>query len=157
MKPVQRWPVIVIVGAFCYVAGLATGHDVASAQARKAVFVTRMFTGPDNQTHTEEVEAKFAPTGGRDVAQLLKITGAELHRAKAGTVQDWHTAPQRQYVITLSGRGEIEVAGGKKIPVEPGHIELAEDLTGKGHITRVIGNEDRITLWLPLADQRSTK
>jgi hypothetical protein len=116
-----------------------------------------MFTGADNQTHAEEIEAKFALTGGRDVAQLTKITGAELHRGKAGSVQDWHPAPQRQYVITLSGRGEIEVAGGKKIPLEPGHIELAEDLTGKGHITRVIGSEDRITLWLPLADQRSTK
>ena len=75
----------------------------------------------------------------------------------AGSVQDWHTAPQRQYVITLSGRGEIEVAGGKKIALEPGHIELAEDLTGKGHITRAIGSEDRVTLWLPLADQPAKK
>src|SRR5256886_9663951 len=47
---------------------------------------------------------------------------------------DWHTAPRRQYVITLSGQGELEVAGGKKIPVGPGHIELVEDTTGKGHI-----------------------
>jgi len=87
----------------------------------------------------------------------MKITGAELHRTAAGSVQDWHTAPQRQYVITLSGRGEIEVAGGKKIALEPGHIELAEDLTGKGHITRAIGSEDRVTLWLPLADQPAKK
>jgi hypothetical protein len=56
-------------------------------------------------------------------------------------------------VITLSGRGEIELAGGKKIGLEPGHIELAEDLTGKGHITRVVGTEDRITVALPLTDQ----
>jgi hypothetical protein len=56
-------------------------------------------------------------------------------------------------VITLSGRGEIEVAGGKKISIEPGHIDLVEDTAGKGHITRVMGTEDRVTLWLPLADQ----
>src|ERR1041384_8469708 len=105
MKAVQRWPVIVIVGAFCYVAGLPTGHDVASAQADKAVFVTRMFTGPDNLTHTEEVEAKFAMNGSRDVAQLMKITGAELHRGKPGTGQDCHTAPLRHYLITLIGDG----------------------------------------------------
>jgi hypothetical protein len=43
--------------------------------------------------------------------------------------------------------------GGKKIPIEPGHIDLVEDVTGKGHITRVTGTEDRVTLWLPLADQ----
>jgi len=157
MTPVHKWPVALVVGALCFVAGLETGRDVASAQGRKGVYVTRMFTGPDKQTHVEEVEARFALSGTRDVAQLMKITGAELHRTKAGTVNDWHPAPQRQYVITLSGRGEIEVAGGKRIALEPGHIELAEDLTGKGHITRATGSEDRITLWLPLADQPAKK
>lgn len=157
MTPAQKWPATLVIGALCFAAGLAAGRDVASAQARKAVYVTRMYTGPDGQTHTEDVEAKFVMTSGRNVAPLMKITGAELHRTAAGTVQDWHPAPQRQYVITLSGRGEIEVSGGKKIALEPGHIELAEDLTGKGHITRAIGAEDRITLWLPLADQPAKK
>jgi len=141
-------------GVVVLVAGIQTDRDTVSAQQRKSVFVTRLYTGPDNQTHVEEVEAPFAvAAGGRDVSQLMKITGAELHRIPAGTVNDWHTAPARQYVITLSGRGEIEVAGGKKVSLEPGHIELAEDTTGKGHITRVVGSEDRVTLWLPLADQ----
>jgi len=35
----------------------------------------------------------------------------------------------------------------------PGHISLVEDTTGKGHITRTIGNEDRVTLQLPYSDQ----
>ena len=56
-------------------------------------------------------------------------------------------------MITLSGQGELEVAGGKKIPVGPGHIELVEDTTGKGHITRVVGTEDRVTLQIPLSGQ----
>ena len=56
-------------------------------------------------------------------------------------------------MITLSGRGEIEVAGGQKIPVGPGHINLIEDTTGKGHITRNLGNEDRIAITIPLVDQ----
>jgi hypothetical protein len=56
-------------------------------------------------------------------------------------------------VITLSGHGELEVGGGKKIVVGPGSIDLVEDTTGKGHITRVTGTEDRVTLQLPLADQ----
>jgi len=84
---------------------------------------------------------------------MMMTTGAELHRAPAGRVSDWHTAPRRQYVITLSGYGELEVAGGKKIAVGPGHIELVEDTTGKGHITRVTGTEERVTLQLPLTDQ----
>ena len=122
---------------------------VVMAQVWKPVMMTRLHTGPDNQTHAEEKELEF--TG--NIFKMLPVTGAELHRTSGGSVNDWHTAPHRQYVITLSGQGEIEVAGGKRIPVRPGQIELAEDLTGKGHITRVTSTEDRVTLWLPLADQ----
>ncbi len=34
----------------------------------------------------------------------------------------------------------------------PGHINLIEDTTGKGHMTRNFGPEDRIVLTVPLAD-----
>jgi len=140
-----------------FACGAIVGHlafppsVVVMAQSRKPVMMTRLYTGSDNQTHAEEVEAKFAS----NVFKMLPVTGAELHRGSPGSVADWHTAPRRQYVITLTGQGEIEVAGGKKIDIQPGHIDLVEDVTGKGHITKVTGTEDRITLWLPLADQSS--
>ena len=153
MTRAQKYSLAFVIGALLFVGGIETGRGIASAQARQRVFITRMYTGPDMLTHTEEVESTFASIGGRDVAQLMKITGASLHRNPVGTNLDWHPAPARQYVITLSGHGEIEVSGGKKIQVGPGHIELAEDLTGKGHITRTVGTEDRVVLWLPLADQ----
>ena len=54
------------------------------------------------------------------------------------------------HVVTLSGKGEIELAGGQKIPLGPGHILLAEDVTGKGHISRGVGSEDRISLFITL-------
>jgi hypothetical protein len=34
--------------------------------------------------------------------------------------------------------------------LEPGRIVLAEDLTGKGHITRTLGKEDWAFLLVPL-------
>ena len=126
---------------------------VVMAQTHKPVLITRLYTGPDNQTHAEEVELKFTPGSPAEVAKMMQVTGAELHRTAGGSVDDWHRAPRRQYVVTLSGRGELEVAGGKKISVGPGNIDLVEDTTGKGHITKVVGTEDRVTLQLPLADQ----
>ena len=45
---------------------------------------------------------------------------------------DWHPAPTRQFVVTLSGESEVELEGGKKLRLGPGHILLAEDLMGKG-------------------------
>ena len=34
----------------------------------------------------------------------------------------------------------------------PGHVTLAEDLTGRGHTTRVVGNQARLSVTIPLAD-----
>jgi quercetin dioxygenase-like cupin family protein len=149
-----------------FAAGVIVGHvaipsigshfaepGVVLAQTHKPAFMTRLYTGPDNQTHAEEVELKFTPGSPTEVFKMMQVTGAELHRAPGGNFSDWHRAPRRQYVITLSGRGELEVAGGKKISVGPGNIDLVEDTTGKGHITKVVGTEDRVTLQLPIVDQ----
>jgi hypothetical protein len=127
-----------------------SAEDGASA---KPVMINRLYTGPDGLTYAEEIEAKFAPLGGLPGYKLLANAGAELRRAPPGRVSDWHTAPRRQYVITLSGHGELEVAGGKKVLVGPGSINLVEDVTGKGHITRTVGNEDRVTIQIPLTDR----
>jgi hypothetical protein len=55
-------------------------------------------------------------------------------------------------VITLSGESEIELEGGRKLRLGPGHILLAEDTTGQGHISRAIGSSERLSLFIPLAD-----
>lgn len=55
-------------------------------------------------------------------------------------------------MITVSGRFQIELADGKKIPLEPGSVILAEDITGKGHLSRCLGPEDCILAEVPLAE-----
>jgi quercetin dioxygenase-like cupin family protein len=128
----------------------------SAAQQRKPVTVTRIFTGADGQTHAEDIYVKLAPRPGRDgyfQSETVKATGMQVVRAAPGYTADWHTAPGRQYIITISGRREIELPGGQKIPMAPGRILLAEDLTGKGHLTRTVGAEDRVSLIVPLAGQ----
>ena len=144
---------MLVVGAF--VAWNAhTDHDVVVAQRRAPMVVTRIFAGPDSQTHAEQIDVKLTPGGSSgELSEMAKVTGLQFRRQAPNYFQDWHPAPRRQYiVITLSGRGEIELAGGQKIPLGPGHILLAEDLTGKGHISRGVGSEDRISLFIPLAE-----
>jgi hypothetical protein len=72
--------------------------EAAGAQNHKPLIISRLYTGPDGQTHVEEIEAKFAPGGGVEGYKLLANAGAELRRAPPGRVADWHTAPRRQYV-----------------------------------------------------------
>jgi hypothetical protein len=145
---------VVLVGCTVAVWNARTAHDVVVAQRRTPIVVTRIYTGPDGQTHAEQIDVKLLPGGGSgELSEMAKVTGLQFRRQAPNYFQDWHPAPRRQYVITLSGRGEIELAGGKKIPLGPGHILLAEDLTGKGHISRGVGTEDRVSLFIPLAEQ----
>jgi len=144
----------VLVGCTVMFWNARTERDVATAQKRTPIVVTRIFTGPDGQTHAEQIEVKLAPgSGSGELSEMAKVTGLQFRRQAPNYFQDWHPAPRRQYVITLSGRGEVELAGGKKIPLNPGHILLAEDVTGKGHISRGVGSEDRISLFIPLAEK----
>jgi quercetin dioxygenase-like cupin family protein len=141
---------IALVALFLLAWGAKTDRDVVGAQAPKPIVATRIFTGPDGQSHSEEVELKLTSDTATD---MLKATGIQFRRQPPGRFSDWHVGPRRQFIITLSGRGEIEVAGGKKIALVPGRIELIEDTTGKGHTTRVVGSEDRVSIAIPLADQ----
>lgn len=130
----------------------ATGF-VVHAQSRKPVKIAHLYTGPDGETHADEIEVKFP--GGvpeNQASEMVKTTGAEIHRAPGGAVQPFHTAARRQYVITLSGRGEVETSDGHKVPLGPGQVLLVEDTTGKGHITRALGTEDRVTMQIPLGN-----
>ena len=140
---------VALVAAFCLGWSVRGDRDVASAQTRKPIMMTRIYTGADGLTHSEEVEMMLTGNG----VSTMKATSVEFSRRPPGPASDWHVGPRRQFVITLSGRAELEVAGGKKVAVGPGHINLIEDTTGKGHITHNLGPDDRIVVTIPLEDQ----
>mgnify|MGYP001179980262 FL=1 len=124
------------------------------AQERTPIKVTRIYTGPDNQTHAEEYEIPLGlPRGATELSEPVDVTSLQFRRTSPNYFIDWHTAPRRQYVITLKGESEVEIGDGTKVRLHPGHILLAEDLTGQGHISRALGSEDRISLFIPLAGQ----
>ena len=117
----------------------------------------RVYSGADGESHVAELPLAMKPF--RDVegahgegTPLQAATGIAFRVAPPGYVLDWHCAPRRQYSISLSGTAEIEVGDGTVVRVEPGDVVLAEDLTGRGHVTRVIGGEPRVYAIVPLTD-----
>jgi len=144
------------------ICGQLLDTDPAAAQGRKPLVITRIFTGPDGLAHAEDIELKLSDRG---VSEMLKATGAEFSvrpptpgasprntAVTPSTDPGWHVGPARQFVITLSGNSEVEVSGGVHVLAGPGHINLIEDTTGKGHITRNFGPDDRVVVTIPLAD-----
>lgn len=109
--------------------------------------VVRIYTGTDNQTHFQDVDLATFATLSAQVG-----TGpVRFNQGPAQSFSDFHNAPRRQYVVMMAGQLEIEIGDGSKRVLDPGDVLVAEDLTGKGHITRGIGGQPRVSLAVPLA------
>lgn len=129
-----------------------TEASTLTSYERTPVRVTRIYTGEDGQTHAEEIDWPLGPPrGATELSEAIPIESVQFRRTSPDYLLDFHTAPRAQFVITLSGQSEIELGDGTTIFLSPGHILLAEDTTGQGHISRAVGSEDRISLFLPLS------
>lgn len=64
---------------------------------------------------------------------------------------DFHPAPRRQLVVNLFGAVELETGLGEIRRLGAGDILLADDTTGRGHISRDVEGPRR-NLFIPLPD-----
>ena len=101
--------------------------------------ITRVYTGDDQESHFEDVALDLQDRGrvGR-ITTLQPATGILFRENDGDYNLDFHNAPRRQYVINLSGSVELVVGDGSKRLLRPGDILLADDLTGRGHISRAV-------------------
>ncbi len=151
MKSMSRWlSAMALGGCLAWFFGGGAEPQLVIAQTRAPIMVTRIYTAPDGLAYAEEIEMPKTASGGYE---MLSVTGAQFSSRPPSNGGGWHTGPKRQYVITLKGRAELELSGGQKVQVGPGQINLIEDTTGKGHITRNLGPEDRIVITVVLEDQ----
>ena len=104
--------------------------------------VTRLYTGTDGHSHFEDIEV--------EIGKLQAGDGIIFREEPSTYFKDWHPAPQRQYVITLSGQVEIEIGDGARRRFGAGDIMLADDTTGRGHISRVVGGQKRRFVMIPI-------
>jgi hypothetical protein len=81
---------------------------------------------------------------------LRGASGATFLYLKRAAVEDWHRAPRRMYLIAVQGMSEVTASDGEVRRFGLGSIVLMDDLTGKGHITRAVGDVDHIALTIPV-------
>jgi hypothetical protein len=112
--------------------------------------IVRLFTGPDNESHFDDIDVELKFIGQMEASELQPAHGIIFRHAPATHLSNYHPAPQRQYVITLAGQVEIETGDGTIRRFGPGDVMLADDTTGHGHITRVVGGQPRHYVMIPL-------
>ena len=114
--------------------------------------VVRVYTGDDGQSHFEELDLSYEAVTNAETTAMRAATGIQFRRTPPGSFSDWHTAPRRQYVITLEGQVEIGIGDGTKRIFNAGDVLLADDLTGRGHTTASVGGQTRVSISIPLVD-----
>lgn len=137
--------VIAVLAALIILLAYTNRRQTSLAAPQTPVTITRLYTGPDQLSHIEQVSLNFSPDNESD---HLKASSTYVVRVPPNYFEDWHHPGHRRYVVPLSGRAQIEIANGEKVSIEPGRIYLAEDQTGKGHTFRVVGGTDWVALFV---------
>jgi len=102
----------------------------------------RLYTGDDGESHFEEGTLELPRLEGTaHRSRSWHATEVSFEESPAGSSLDWHRAPVRQYVITLSGTLEFETRLGETFTLAPGTVLLAEDTEGGGHRWRLTDDQ----------------
>ena len=115
-----------------------------------------LYTDDAGESHFRELEFDFRSLPeieNRDsitVSVLKNVTGAMMYRIKPGVVENWHTAPRKQFNFVVQGHADITASDGQVLRLSPGMVLLIDDTTGKGHITSCVGEQDHIALMIPV-------
>jgi hypothetical protein len=118
----------------------------------------RLFADERGESHFAEIDVALEPTDFAPPAAPLHV--AALFPATAcglvGGPSDWdgsipHPAPRRQLFCTLRGEYEVTASDGSVRRFPTGSMLLLEDTTGKGHTTRMLGDEDVLVVSVTLA------
>ncbi|HVY55162.1 MAG TPA: hypothetical protein VHC46_05335 [Thermodesulfobacteriota bacterium] len=113
--------------------------------------ITRIYSDDEGESHFGEVEIALADNGpiGR-LSERFPVASVIFRENDADYDYDWHNAPERQYILLLDGEIEIEVSDGEKRRFRGGDVLFVEDVSGKGHRTRVTNNMPRRSLFVTL-------
>ena len=113
--------------------------------------ITRVYSDTYGDSHFEEMNIQLNDNGEIGfLSGRIPVKEMILRKVKPDYDYDFHTAPQKQYILLLDGEIEIETSLGEKRVFKGGDILLLEDTEGKGHKTRNLRNLERRSVFITL-------
>jgi hypothetical protein len=92
--------------------------------------VIHIYAGEDGVSHVNRVKVLGSP-------KPLPADSVIATSIAQGT-EDWHQAPAKTFTINVVGDIEGEVSDGTRVKIGKGDLVYLEDMTGKGHVTRLL-------------------
>ena len=116
----------------------------------------RVYADAQGGSHFDTVTVEQSLATGAPPAAPFYISGDKtaskyrFYSFQPGWVGDWHPCPTRQFLALMSGSVEMETTDGTVRQLGPGDLVLLEDTSGKGHVTRNIGNRYSMFFVVPV-------
>jgi quercetin dioxygenase-like cupin family protein len=113
----------------------------------------RIYAADDGASRFEDVELEGARTHIVDGVPPLLVSGpfncsqiTFVEQPKDAGPWEAHVAPQRQWIVVLSGRVAITTTDGNCRELGPGEVILAEDTAGRGHLATPLTTDFRLAM-----------
>ena len=109
------------------------------------------------ESHIEQVTLDLNEADYRPPAPMLFVShsyradGLQFVRLPSGWAGESIHPPKAQFLICLKGHLEVTASDGDKRTFGPGDSILMEDISGKGHRTRVKGTDECLAAIIPIA------
>ena len=116
----------------------------------------KLFADDAGESHFADVEVEFADSDYTPSAPPLGLstlspaTKFGFLNAPAGWESDWHPSAARNFFVVINGEWEVTASDGETRRFGPQSLLLVEDITGKGHKSRVVS--DSIAAMVELVD-----
>ena len=112
--------------------------------------IHNLYTDANGQSHFRDIEVEWVEEGpAGKLSKRLPATGIIFRQVQPNYDLDWHPAPRRQYIINLDAGVQITASDGEARTINAGEIILVEDVTGKGHLSKGLG-QMRHSLFIPI-------
>ena len=117
---------------------------------------TRLYADEHGESHFDEVQidlilTDYAPPGPPlELSSFTPATQFGFMNAPAGWSSDWHPTSARNVFFVLTGEWEVTASDGESRRFRAGSVLLVEDMTGKGHSSRVVSETESLAAMVQL-------
>jgi hypothetical protein len=115
----------------------------AARATDERVTCLRIYADANGETHMQDIDIALLPRElfkghlPLRISDTLAASGCNICRVPSDMREvGWHNPQGRKLVIWLTGQVEFETSDGDIRRLAAGSVVLAEDTTGKGHISR---------------------
>eukprot|EP00891_Asterochloris_glomerata_P005144 jgi/Astpho2/5144/Aster-06355 len=117
----------------------------------KSIKITRVVPTEDGGSKfVEDTRHLTHETTIGALSEREKVKDIIFRRTEGSYDLDFHTAPQRQYIVMLNGAVDVTTTDHETRRFADGDILLVEDTTGKGHKSKAVAGGVRTSLFVTL-------